>query len=154
MILPLLSAFAFGFGAIASKRSEDGGERAGVRADVIPDVMTAWRPVHHSPALRNDGGPVHHSPALRNDGGSFTRPAAWPRGAALRGQPDFSFPPCFLSWVVLVEKVAKPLETKDFDCPEIVQKKFKKKLTLPCSFVIFISHTVTTEQKNRKQYEN
>ncbi len=32
-ILPLLSAFAFGFGAIASKRSEDGGERAGVRAD-------------------------------------------------------------------------------------------------------------------------
>jgi hypothetical protein len=34
MILPLLSAFAFGFGAIASKRSEDGGERAGVRANV------------------------------------------------------------------------------------------------------------------------
>ena len=33
-ILPLLSAFAFGFGAIASKRSEDGGERAGVRANV------------------------------------------------------------------------------------------------------------------------
>jgi hypothetical protein len=28
------SAFAFGFGAIASKRSEDGGERAGVRASV------------------------------------------------------------------------------------------------------------------------
>jgi len=24
---PLLSAFAFGFGAVASKRSEDGGER-------------------------------------------------------------------------------------------------------------------------------
>jgi len=41
MILPLLSAFAFGFGAIASKRSEDGGERAGVRAEVIPDVKAA-----------------------------------------------------------------------------------------------------------------
>jgi hypothetical protein len=27
MRFPLLSAFAFGFGAIASKRSEDGGER-------------------------------------------------------------------------------------------------------------------------------
>jgi len=26
-LFPLLSAFAFGFGAIASKRSEDGGER-------------------------------------------------------------------------------------------------------------------------------
>ena len=38
-IPPLLSAFAFGFGAIASKRSEDGGERAGVRADVISDFM-------------------------------------------------------------------------------------------------------------------
>jgi hypothetical protein len=35
-VLPLLSAFAFGFGAIASKRSEDGGEKAGARADVIP----------------------------------------------------------------------------------------------------------------------
>jgi len=35
MILPLLSAFAFGFGAIASKRSEDGEERAGVRS-VVP----------------------------------------------------------------------------------------------------------------------
>jgi hypothetical protein len=34
MIPPLLSAFAFGFGAIASKRSKDGGERAGVRAEV------------------------------------------------------------------------------------------------------------------------
>jgi hypothetical protein len=32
---PLLSAFAFGFGAIASKRSEDGEERAGARADII-----------------------------------------------------------------------------------------------------------------------
>ena len=33
-ILPLLSAFALSFGAIASKRSEDGGERAGARANV------------------------------------------------------------------------------------------------------------------------
>jgi hypothetical protein len=56
MVLPLLSAFAFGFGAIASKRSEDGGERAGflprrhtarrgVRADVIPDVIGRTRRV-------------------------------------------------------------------------------------------------------------
>jgi len=36
---PLLSAFAFGFGAIASKRSEDGGERAGVRASVATCVL-------------------------------------------------------------------------------------------------------------------
>ena len=32
MLFPLLSAFTFGFGAIASKRSEDGGERGRVRA--------------------------------------------------------------------------------------------------------------------------
>jgi hypothetical protein len=35
----LLSAFAFGFGAIASKRSEDGGEKAGMRADVKTNML-------------------------------------------------------------------------------------------------------------------
>jgi hypothetical protein len=41
MLSPLLSAFAFGFGAIASKRSEDGGERAGVRASVKTNFSRA-----------------------------------------------------------------------------------------------------------------
>jgi hypothetical protein len=50
--------------------------------------------------------------------------------------------------------MAKTLENKGFACPKNVQKKLKKKLTSPGSFVIFIPHTVTTEQKNRKTYEN
>ena len=36
IILLLLSACAFGSGAIASKRNEDGGEKAGMRASVEP----------------------------------------------------------------------------------------------------------------------
>ncbi len=42
IIPPLLSAFAFGFGAIASKRSEDGGERVEVRAD----ALLRWRRIN------------------------------------------------------------------------------------------------------------
>jgi hypothetical protein len=34
MLFLLLSAFAFGYGAIASKRSEDGGEKVRMRADL------------------------------------------------------------------------------------------------------------------------
>ena len=45
-ILLLLSAFAFGFGAIASKRSEDGGEKAGMRADV-KQICRAYGAGHH-----------------------------------------------------------------------------------------------------------
>jgi hypothetical protein len=61
-----------------------------------------WRPFSRQPrgALSivafSEVGPVHHSPALRDDGGSFTRPAAWPRGAALRGlTARFFFSPGF-----------------------------------------------------------
>ena len=43
----LLSAFAFGFGAIASKRSEDGGEKAGMRAGLKTNRRTA--PTVHRP---------------------------------------------------------------------------------------------------------
>jgi uncharacterized protein YcfL len=44
----------------------------------------------------------------------------------------------------------KPLENKGFSCPKNVQKKLKKKLTSPRWFVILMAHTVTTEQKYRK----
>jgi hypothetical protein len=50
--------------------------------------------------------------------------------------------------------MAKTLENKGFACPKNVQKKLKKKLTSPGFFVILVSHTVTTEQKYRKKYEN
>ena len=46
IIPPLLSAFAFGFGAIASKRSEDGGERAGVRAVVKRCFFHKFHPLN------------------------------------------------------------------------------------------------------------
>jgi len=62
-ILPLLSAFAFGFGAIASKRSEDGGARAGARADVILASMMSW--LHpKSPVSRH----VNHGLTWRGNG--------------------------------------------------------------------------------------
>jgi hypothetical protein len=120
----------------------------------------------------------------------FSRPAAWPRGAALRGetawrsftrQPQF-WPAERLHMVVSCgghfrgqprgrvarlyaapglfrvpfwpKKWLNPFKMGSFCVSKIVQKKFKKKLTPPCSFEILSSHTVTTKQKHRKQYEN
>jgi hypothetical protein len=122
--------------------------RESARDTMIPEIREAsWSaPVLWRCASRRNGVPLSHS---------MFDVQCPPRGAALRGQPTrFFFSPLFPSCVVLVEKVAKPLETKDFACPKIVQKKLKKKLTPPCCFEILLSHTVTTEQKYRKQYEN
>jgi hypothetical protein len=103
-----------------------------------------WRPFSRPAAWR----PVHHSPALRNDGGSFTRPAAWPHGAALRGitawphgaalrgQPDFSFPPVSFVLSFWSKKWLNPFKKGSFCVSETVQKKFKKKLTPSCCFEI------------------
>jgi hypothetical protein len=52
--------------------------------------------------------------------------AAWPRGRVARlyavYNPGFLFSSCPFFGVFM----AKPLETKDFACPKIVQKKLKK----------------------------
>jgi hypothetical protein len=78
MILPLLSAFAFGFGAIASKRSEDGGARAGARADVILASMLLWRLLIQRAAKRFDGigfFPIRAFACPAGNRSNFFRPA-------------------------------------------------------------------------------
>lgn len=50
--------------------------------------------------------------------------------------------------------MAKHLINKDFACPKNRSKKVKKMLTSPYCFETLSLHTVTTEQKNRKKYEN
>jgi hypothetical protein len=65
-------------------------------------------------------------------------------------QSEFSF----LCVSIPCHFMSKTLENKGFSCPNNVQKNFKKKLTSPCRFVILRAHTVTTEHKYRKTYEN
>ena len=97
-------------------------------------------------------------------------PFFWPSTTILAGGPSayggglgrpfshlptrFFFPPGFFRVSFWLKKWLNPFKNGPFWVSETVQKKFKKKLTLPCSFVIFVSHTVTTKQKYRKQYEN
>jgi hypothetical protein len=59
--------------------------------------LVAWRPVHRSPATRDDGGSVHHSSVLRADGGSFPLPPflTFDVGSRFAGLNVRCFPACF-----------------------------------------------------------
>jgi hypothetical protein len=45
--------------------------------------------------------------------------------------------------------MSKPLIDRDFTCHKYVQNNWKKQLTSPCCFEILLTHTVTTEQKQK-----
>jgi len=81
----------------------------------------------------------------------FSRPAAWPRKRLYAVYQSGFF---FFVTAILCIIMAKPLINKDFACPKNCSKKVKKMLTSPYCFETLSVHTVTTEQKNRKKYEN